>query len=150
MTDAPRPTRQEQTNWRDNQLSARHRLYGWDAPALDVDFLLLEYDGSAPAALVEYKTQGAKGVNWNHPSYRAMRVLADAAHIPFFAAYYGHKDRWWYYVVPMNHIAKRYVPASQYMSERHYVELLYRVRGRSAPADVLNKLNTFCPIPKGS
>jgi hypothetical protein len=147
MSDQP-IVRQERTHWRDEQISTRHRLYGWDAPALDVDFLMVEYDSGKPSALVEYKAYGAKAVNVEHPSYRAIRVLADAARIPFLVAFYGAQDHWWYYVIPVNHIARRYVEVSRYFSERGYVELLYRVRGKPAPQDVLSKLNTFQPIPR--
>ena len=33
--------RPERTGWRDEKLSQRHRMWGWDCPAVDIDFLLL-------------------------------------------------------------------------------------------------------------
>lgn len=137
--------RQERTGWRDGQISARHRLYGWDVPALDIDFLMLEYDSGKPSALIEYKAEGAAAVNVNHPSIRAVKALADAAHIPFFVVFYSQAKNWCYHVTPVNPAARQMVPCPAYHSEREYVTLLYRLRGRAAPQTILQKLNSWKP-----
>lgn len=139
------PVRQERTEWRDAAISQRHRMYGWDAPALDIDFLMLEYDSGQPSALVEYKAQGAKAVQANHPSVKAIRFLANAARIPFFVVFYSQVKRWCYHATPMNSFAQHYVPQPAYFSEREYVTLLYRLRNRNCPPGILSQLNTCKP-----
>ena len=49
----------ERTGWRDQALSERHRAWGWDCPALDMDFVMIEYDNGKATALVEYKHEQA-------------------------------------------------------------------------------------------
>lgn len=139
------PVRQERTNWRDAAISQRHRMYGWDAPALDIDFLMLEYDSGKPAALVEYKAQGAQAVKASHPSMQAIRTLANAAHIPFLVVFYSQVKNWCFHATPMNPFAQRYVPQPAYFSEREYVLLLYRLRNRACPSNILSQLNTYKP-----
>lgn len=140
-----RIVRPERTQWRDGDISTRHRQYGWDCPAVDIDFLLLEYDTGKPSALVEYKRFGAQAVALNSPTYKAIRALADAANIPFLVVFYNPAAGWWYYAAPANAVAKQQIPARRYYSEREYVSLLYRLRGRTAPIELLNRLNNYTP-----
>lgn len=35
---------EERNGWRDERISKRHRQWGRDCPAVDIDFLMLEYD----------------------------------------------------------------------------------------------------------
>jgi len=79
---------QERTGWRDQEISARHRMWGYDCPALDLDFLMLEYDQGKAAALVEFKNEKAMPIRMGHPSIRALIGLADAANIPLFLVRY--------------------------------------------------------------
>ena len=97
---------EERSNWRDEWISKKHREWGWDCPAVDIDFLLIEYDKSIPKALIEYKEIRAKPQRASHPSYRAIIHLADAAHLPFFAVRYKQYGDW-YKVIPLNQYAKR-------------------------------------------
>ena len=121
--------RQERTGWRDEALSRRHREWGWDCPAVDIDFLMLEYDAGIPQALVEYKHEWAKLQDPKHPSYRALRYLADKAEIPFFAVRYKSDFSWWS-VRSLNDYAKQFIPHSCEMTETEYIALLYEIRGR--------------------
>lgn len=41
----------ERTGWRDMAISQRHRLYGYDCPMFDIDFMCVEYDKSMPVCL---------------------------------------------------------------------------------------------------
>jgi hypothetical protein len=50
--------RTESTGWRDSWISDKHRSWGYDLPASDIDFMLLEYDNMKPITLVEHKTVG--------------------------------------------------------------------------------------------
>jgi len=126
--------RRERTNWRDERISKRHRQrWGWDCPALDLDFLLLEYDRGKAVALVEYKNEQAATAHSTHPSYRALIDLGNRAGIPVFGVRYADDWSWWR-VTPLNDMAKRWVPRQARMTEREWVTLLYRIRGYDVPA----------------
>lgn len=126
----------ERTGWRDEALSRRHREWGWDCPAVDIDFLLVEYDRAEPKAIIEYKSEDAAGQTSKHPSYVALRKLADAAALPLFTVRYGRDFSWWR-VTSLNNIALRLLEGERtalYFSEQDYVRFLYEViRGRKMP-----------------
>lgn len=129
--------RKERTGWRDSSLSERHRKWGWDCPALDLDFLMLEYDSGKASALVEFKNEHAATQHTAHPSYRALSDLGTRAHIPVFAARYAD-DFSWFKVVPLNELAAEYLKAiPQEMTEKEWVELLYKTRNRNTPEEVI-------------
>jgi hypothetical protein len=140
--DSERQVRAERTGWRDESISARHRMYGWDVPAVDIDFLLIEYDKGVPCALVEYKAMGARFPNLNHPTYRAIRVLADAAKVPFLVVFY-EAGSWTYTAIAGNAQARTFLGYSHLlMAERAYVRRLYVLRNREPNERVLNKCNS--------
>lgn len=130
--------RRERTGWRDEAISKRHRAWGWDCPALDIDFLLLEYDSGKPVALIEYKHEQAELAYPSHPSYRALIELGNTSNMPVFGVRYS-ADLTTYRVTPLNARAKVAVPARVEMTEREYVELLYRIRGRKMPVDLFDE-----------
>lgn len=128
--------REERTGWRDERISKRHRYHwGWDCPAIDIDFLLIEYDKGCPVALVEYKHEYAARQRVTHPSYQAIKKLADAANLPVFAVRYADDFSWWY-VVPLNSIAKEWCPERKRMTEQEWVTLLYKMRGYDLPDEI--------------
>lgn len=45
----------ERSGWRDQEISLRHRKWGFNCPCTDLDFMLLEYNHGAPVAVVDYK-----------------------------------------------------------------------------------------------
>lgn len=138
--------RDELTHWRDEKISLRHRAWGTDCPAVDIDWLMIEYDKGRPIGIIEYKSHTHPGVdNLNHPSYRAIRVLADDSRIPFIIAFYNSAD-WWFFIRPANSIALHFAPREGILlSERQYVALLYQIRGRKIPGVVLVGLNNIKP-----
>ena len=117
----------ERTGWRDQRISARHRTWGYDCPAIDIDFLLLEYTKGAPVALVEYKHEKAKLQDSSHPSYRAIATLGASANVPFFGVRYLD-DFSNYTVTPLNKVALRYIDRAVVMSECQYVDFLRKLR----------------------
>lgn len=127
--------KQERTGWRDLSLSQRHRRWGWDCPAVDLDFLFLEYDKGKAVALVEYKHENASPQFRTHPTYQAMIDLATRADIPCIACRYAGDFLWWR-ATPLNQQAKVWLPVQQQMPEREWVTLLYRIRGYDVPADL--------------
>lgn len=139
--------RRERTEWRDMEISKRHRSWGTDCPAVDIDFLLLEFDHERPAAIIEYKHIGARKQRPSDPSYCALRDLATNYRgngkdgIPFFATRYSGSPYWreWN-VIPLNDQAKFWVPARKLMSEEEFVTLHYHMRGRKPPRSLIDWL----------
>lgn len=139
-----RKVRTESTHWRDQQLSERHRAWGWDCPAVDIDFLLVEYDQGQPIAIVEYKLSGTKEVEVNHPSYFALQKLADCTHIPLFLVFYN--ESWNFIISPLNSIAgsvlkEHGIASGEMLTESDYVSFLYSLRGKIVPNEVSSILN---------
>lgn len=134
--------RTESTGWRDDWISQKHRSWGYDVPASDIDFLLVEYDRMIPKALIEHKTFGCKGqfgmdqvLKWHNP----VSILGTMASIPTFIVFYD-KDTCKFEVVATNSLAANMTgnkgsfgwdPIA--MSERQYVAFLYHIRKRPVP-----------------
>lgn len=132
--------RQERTGWRDEALSRRHRRWGWDCPAVDLDFLFLEYDRGKASAIVEYKNEHAAPQYASHPTYQAMIDLGDRAQIPVIACRYSDDFQTWK-VTPLNKPAKQFLPQRAVLSEQEWVKLLYAIRGYAVPQDVLDSMD---------
>ena len=136
-----RTVKAERTGWRDLRLSERHRRWGWDCPAVDLDFLFLEYDKGKAVALVEYKHELALVQHSTHPTYQAMIDLGNRASIPVFGVRYADDFTWWR-VTPLNSWAKTFceeVGLSQSattMTEEEWVTFLYHIRGYELPDSI--------------
>ena len=131
--------RRERTGWRDANLSERHRHWGWDCPAVDLDFLFLEYDRGKAVALVEYKHEKAMPQKASHPTYQALIDLGTRAGVPVLACRYADDFSWWR-VVPLNEKAKEFVPERIEIGEADWVKLLYKIRGYNVPQSLLDGL----------
>lgn len=138
--------RQERSGWRDEWISERHRHWGYNCPAVDVDFVMVEYNQGTPVALVEYKADGNTYVarNMNHPTLKAIRILADNSKIPFLLVSYA-KDPSWFRLTPANSFARKRFAAPVVMSEREYVGALYALRHMKLPDDLAQQLNGYKP-----
>lgn len=139
--------KEEKHGFRDERISRRHREYGWNCPAVDLDFVLVEYNFGKPVALVEYKHFNSDKPNLKHPTYRALRELADhyaPGPLPFFIAYYW-PDIWAYRVLPVNSAAMSHFGDYETVSEREYVKRLYKMRRQTIALELLPKLNTELP-----
>ncbi len=132
--------RAERTGWRDEGLSQRHRKWGWDCPAVDIDFLMLEYDTGRASALVEYKNEHAKKQYASHPTYQAIIDLGNKAGIPVLACRYSD-DFSRYKVVPLNDIAKEFISTPKELNEFEWVRLLYKIRGREIDDNFLQSMD---------
>lgn len=141
QSDAKHSVRVERTGWRDEWISNRHREFGWNVAFTDIDFMGLEYDQGKPVCLIEYKHFNAK-INLSHPSIQAQKWLADKAELPFFLVVYL-PEKFMYYVVPVNELAKNVPNCSEpkYWSEKNFVKLLYFMRNRICPTEVLDKMS---------
>lgn len=144
--------RQERTGWRCEKISARHREWGYNCPAVDLDFVVAEYNYGKPVALVEYKEQSARDPKLTHPTYKALTALADGyvdGPLPFMVAYYN-TEYWWFRVVPVNERARKYYAkvAGQYIPEQRFVRSLYRLRKEVLSAQdeaAIARLNNLVP-----
>jgi hypothetical protein len=119
--------RQERTGWRDAALSLRHREWGFNCPAVDLDFLMVEYNIGKPVGLIEYKHNRARIPDLNHPTYRALTELADIAELPFILAFYW-SGIWAFRVHPVNDVAKSRFRYQELLTEREFVTRLYELR----------------------
>lgn len=122
-------TRQERTSWRDESISRRHREWGFNCPAVDLDFLMVEYNFGLPVGIIEYKYNLAPDPNLEHPTYRALKCLADGYRepLPFLIAFYW-RTIWAFRVVPVNTVARETFGHGELMTEREFVTRLYRLR----------------------
>ena len=131
--------REERTGWRCEKISRRHRQWGYNCPAVDLDFVVAEYNHGKPVALIEYKERRAQPSDLSHPTYRALVELADGYRggpIPCLIATYC-SDLWWFVVTPLNHRAREHyahIPDGQVLSEQRFVTSLYKLR-----KDILTK-----------
>jgi len=133
-----RKVRPERTEWRDLEMSKRHKEWGWDCPAVDIDFLMIEYDKCIPVAIVEYKHENAKPQMATSASFKALINLGDRANLPVFACRYAADFSWWK-VIPLNIKAKDMLSKRTKMTEQEYVEFLYELRGREyLPAQIID------------
>lgn len=132
--------RTERTGWRDAALSERHRLWGFNCPAVDLDFVMLEYNYGAPCALVEYKHKNAQTPDTHHATYRALVLLADGHHkltngkythapLPCFIATYD-PESWSFNVLPLNETARKHYThcTGKTLSEQRFVRSLHLLR----------------------
>lgn len=129
----PSIVRPENLEFRDGDLSIRHRLWGFDCPAVDLDLLMVEYNNGKAAALVEYKFAASPTPNPNlgHPTMRAVAGLANDSGIPFIVAFYT-RDPWTFRVFRGNaHACRIYKTDGRLLTEREFVESLYFIRNRA-------------------
>jgi hypothetical protein len=134
--------RQERTDWRDERISHRHREWGFDCPAVDVDFLMVEYDRGLPVGIVDYKHYKAREPVLDGPSYRAIKALADGYRpgpLFFIVAFYW-PDIWSFQTLLVNEAAKTDFEHRKLMTEREFVSRLYRARRRVTVGQVASIL----------
>lgn len=141
----------ERTGWRDQELSERHRQWGFNCPAADLDFLVVEYSLGLPVAIVEYKKIYASMPDIRHPTYRAIQALANASNIPFSIVFYDPLI-WAFRVFPTNAKSVDFYKTDTFieLSEREYVESLYRIRGQAISEKLLSRMSNIkpgCPTP---
>ena len=138
-------TQNEQHFKRDWLISQKHRSWGFNVPAVDIDFLLVEYDNRKAVALVEYRHYNGT-VRTDSANILAVVDLADRAGLPFFCVQYRYDTddgTIWkeaplgtparFRIIPMNPIAEGIYGNWEdkgFMLEARYVAWLHRIRGR--------------------
>jgi len=124
--------RTERTGWRDAELSKRHGNWGFNCPAVDLDFVMMEYNYGKPCALVEYKHMNARQIDPTHATYRALIALADGykyGSLPCFVARYNPDD-WSFCVIALNDKAKYHYGhcEGEVLTEQRFVRSLHLLR----------------------
>jgi len=154
-----RPVKEERTGLRDDSLSRRHRTWGFNCPAADIDWMVIEYDRHIPKALVDYKY----GLSWaetekDKSNLAALSALASGYcncgdstcgsrgnGIPFVIVRYIRQP-WQFMIEPRNECARTTIPESRWnvvRSEKHYVGFLYWLGQREVPLEVEVQLDTI-------
>jgi len=142
----PENVRAERNGWRDGAISARHRHWGFNCPAVDLDFLVVEYNVGRPVGLIEYKHFKARPPDFLHATYRALATLADGYNepLPFLVAFYW-PDIWAFRILPANDYARQHFQQGEVLCEREFVTRLYRLRRLTLKRHLENSLNTALP-----
>lgn len=132
--------KQERTDFRDEVLPLIHSQYGADH-SHSLSFLGLEYDRGIPVALLEYRPEDAPPLKEMHPVLQSTRALADASGIPFFVARHTADLREWT-LHAMNDQARGQLGGvgEKTRDEAALVRLLYRMRSREVPAEIVAKV----------
>ena len=115
-------------------MQKRHRKYGYNAPACDID--CIQYDRGRPVAVIEWKHWKARLPNLDHPTARVKQTVASALEVPLFYQRVWPDQHWECFVTPVGALAEQYIePGGVLITERDWVELLYAVRSRPYPDD---------------
>ncbi len=130
----------ERTEWRDRAMSARHRRYGWNCPAIDIDFL--EINEGEPVAIIELKHERARKWDLNSKPAQAFIALANRAELPALYVTRAEDFSWWQ-VQALNTHAEKYLGEEfRRLSEPEFVSLLYALRGLNLPPETAAR--TYC------
>lgn len=157
---ARRRTSRENRMLYDRLLSERHLDYwGDDCPAVDLDFLMCEYNHGVSVAIVDYKWHGADFANTNSATFQTLSELYGPDHkqLPFFIARYW-TENWAFKLLAVNEAAKsavRRISSGTHdvdeqidLTEKQYVSFLYRLRKDALSAGdrrYLERLNDQLP-----
>lgn len=139
------------------RLSDRHHEWGQDCPAVDLDFVMCEYNHGISVAIVEYKHHLADLGRSSDMNYRAMSelYLNDGRQIPLFVARYW-PDTWAFRTCAFNESAAEWARGLGFgwdgdwrpMTEQQFVRMLYRLRKDALTAGderTIARLNTVGP-----
>lgn len=145
-------TRPERTHWRDQKLSERHRAWGFNCPAIDIDFLMVEFHAGQPVAIIDYKRYTGLIKNLNQKSIDAISTLANNSNIPFFVVFYWD-DVWAFRITAINNIAKNTlqqykIDENKILTEQQYVYFLYKLRNiklTKEEEELIKSLNNRLP-----
>lgn len=148
----------ERTGKRNLHYNNRHRCWGFELTAMDVDFM--EYDSKTgkPLALIETKFGLVKNVDLNEPAFDALCMLA-REEIPVFCLVYYPLDASGqlvdagrptsdvesiqFVVAPVNRCAKQYVPSRKRMTEIEWVFILRQLHGLTGASNDLTLCSTW-------
>lgn len=126
MSNFKHTVKPERNHFRCEEISTFHREMGYNYPAVDLDFVLLEFDNAIPMALIEHKYIKAKPA-LDTKGYMAMSILATRGQIPFFEVRYNIPITA-LKVTPINPLAKQILDRVYYYSPNGYKKFLNKLR----------------------
>lgn len=137
------------------RLSDRHHAWGQDCPAVDLDFMMCEYNHGISVALVDYKHFCADIYRSNDTNYNAMSelYLKDGRQVPLFIARYW-PESWAFKTKAVNDAAITWANGFGWdgnwrdQTEQQFVRMLYRLRKDALTAGderTIERLNTLKP-----
>lgn len=128
----------ERTGWRDQEISERHRRWGFNCPAVDVDFLLIEYDQGTPVAIIDYKLGLERNISpmaANHRAQQSLYVRENHHYIPVphYIVTYESQPQWRFRIRAVGAYALIYMKQAggtelHTCTEAEYVAWLYEMR----------------------
>lgn len=133
-----------------DSISARHRNWGYDCPVTNIDCLMCEYDHKVPMAVIEYKGRAPMQEDRRSANVQVIATLATMAGLPALLVYYDNVA-WTFRVEPINPSAQDWlkrtnVLAGETLSERRFVEFLYRVRHKFLPEQIKQTLRDIAGV----
>lgn len=147
----------------DRMLSERHHdFWGDECPAVDLDFLMCEYNHGIAVTIVDYKHFSADIAKTNSATFNTLSELYGPDHnqLPFFVARYW-PETWAFKLLPVNEAAKgtvRRISEGRFdgeqeipLTEQQYVTFLYRLRKDALTLGdrrTLERLNSAMPPPE--
>jgi hypothetical protein len=138
----------------DRALSDRHRKWGTECPAVDMDFVLCEFNHGHAVAIIDYKHHAASLGNTNDLSYEALKYLSDTRTrrwLPFVVARYW-PDLWAFQVTALNPPAVKWLSSAGPVdyTEQQFVRKLYALRKEvlsRGDERHIDRLNDVLPPP---
>lgn len=133
--------RRHDSGWRDSRLNLVHGVYGVPLPAAGMSLPMVEYDRGEPLAVINYvrrDEQLPKGPHVGAAFHAFSRLYGPhGTQLPFFTVRYDPRN-WAMQLFAHNDPALHLIgtPAWLTVTEAHFVRLLYRVRGRTVPANL--------------
>ena len=131
---------------RDGVLSAKHRTWGFNVPAVDLDFFL-EYDNRKAVALIEYRHYNGQ-VRTDAANILAQIDLADRAGLPIFVVQYRYAnddgtlwkehtvdDQAFFRIITLNAHAEQLWfthNVDTWLTEAEFAAWLHKIRGRQS------------------
>lgn len=164
-----REVRKERSGWRDPELAEwhhkhgfaysradindldlndRHRKWGWNCPAVDIDKLFIEYNHCLPVAVMDYKLRESLYVPEPNRSSANNRATSNLCreNVPFFVTIYT-KYPWNFRPIWINARARELAPQKQFLTEVEFVEYLYHLRGCVVPSSIASELDNQISWP---
>lgn len=144
--------RKYDSGWRDSRLPMVHAGWGFDLPVSGMTFPTVEYDRGEALAVVNYIRRDVaslpKGPDVGR-AYAAMSRLRGpiGTVLPFFTVQYDPRN-WAMQLFAHNEPARDLLGTPSWLpvTETHFARLLYRLRGRTLP-DCVNERVQFSTAP---
>jgi hypothetical protein len=144
--------KEERKKWRDLELSIRHKQWGFDCPAVDLDFIMTEFDNRTPCALIEHKHKECGNIKLSDANLVVIINLGNMAKLPVFFTKYDldeEKDKYSFSVLSLNKTACEILSVNNnitWWTEKQYVKFLYMLRKRELPEGLFDEYEKLIKV----